>query len=64
MLKIVKSLIPRSNSFSLNLAVQKGDLESVSQLIGKGANVNAMNDEGRTVLQSAAGDGYLEIAVS
>jgi len=46
----------------LHLAAVSGDLEEVRELLEKGADVNAKDEEGRTPLHWAAGNGYVEVA--
>jgi ankyrin repeat protein len=42
-------------------AAEKGSLEQIKALLEKGGDVNAANDEGRTVLTFAAWSGNLEV---
>lgn len=48
-------------STELFSAAQAGDLEQLNNLLQSGADGNASNDEGLTVLMMAAGNGHLEI---
>ena len=61
MLNIVKQIFFRGDVTSLNLAAQKGDLKTVSQLMEKGVFVNAGNNICGPALHSATGEGHLEI---
>ena len=46
---------------ALPLVAEKGDVESVKQLISLKADINAPGDKGRTALQAAAGQGHMEV---
>ncbi len=43
-------------------AILSGDAAKVRELLGKGVDINARDEDGWTLLRVAAGLGYLEVA--
>ena len=57
-----ESVTAKAPEISIHDAVSKGNIEAVKYYLINGAKVDAMTDDGWTLLQFAAGEGQKEIA--